>query len=407
MNMRNNAKLRPCRSGKSKPGTTRLFGHSNGRNRTGGVMALFLVAIPVLLAAVAFAIDIGNIASQRTELQNAVDAGSLAAQLQMRTDPDNVEKAKRIARQFVKRNQGGMKIGGNQTIDIEAGRWDSASESFDANADSSSQNAIRVAARKNKQPFIFGTIMGHKTFSVPGEAIASGATSSLDIMLTLDLSGSMLYQGRIEALRAAAPVFVEVIDELGDNIQVGVMGLSANPSSFNQGRVGPRPRPYNSGLHSTPSHHVGVMEHKLTSDLPSLNRETLTTENLRASKYNGWTGTGAALGDSVHYLINGAEARSGARKIVVIMTDGHANRPPSNGPGYARQMAAYADENDVNVYTISLGNSADEGLNQDIADTTGGEHFLANGSNVTELTEALTNAFRDVAKKIKRTHLVK
>jgi hypothetical protein len=49
----------------------------------------------------------------------------------------------------------------------------------------------------------------------------------------------------------------------------------------------------------------------------------------------------------------------------------------------------------------------DEQLNQDIADMTGGQHFVAQGSNVNALTQTLTDAFKGIAEDIKSTHLVK
>ena len=57
--------------------------------------------------------------------------------------------------------------------------------------------------------------------------------------------------------------------------------------------------------------------------------------NLPSGMYTGWTGTGAALGDAVHYLVQGSEARADAGKFIVLMSDGHANKPSGNGPGYA------------------------------------------------------------------------
>ena len=42
-------------------------------------------------------------------------------------------------------------------------------------------------------------------------------------------------------------------------------------------------------------------------------------------------------------------------------------------------MASYANDLEVVIYTISLGDSADLNLMQDIADITGGTHFNATG----------------------------
>jgi Mg-chelatase subunit ChlD len=92
--------------------------------------------------------------------------------------------------------------------------------------------------------------------------------------------------------------------------------------------------------------------------------------------------------------------------VIVLMSDGHANKPNGNGPGYAREMAHYAAGLNIKVYTISLGNAADEDLMEDIAEITGAKHFTAGGSS-SELPDKLKDAFRNVASDVKRTQLVK
>ncbi len=52
-------------------------------------------------------------------------------------------------------------------------------------------------------------------------------------------------------------------------------------------------------------------------------------------------------------------ARDDVEKVIVLMSDGIANRPDNNGPGYAKEMAKYAAGLKIKVYTISLGNDAD------------------------------------------------
>jgi Mg-chelatase subunit ChlD len=149
-----------------------------------------------------------------------------------------------------------------------------------------------------------------------------------------------------------------------------------------------------------------VLEATLTDKFDVLRSTALSASNLTASRYTGWTGTGAALGDAAHYLKYGAAARKNVQRVIVLMSDGHANRPSSNGPGYARTMAAYAAGNEVKVYTISLGNDADVTLMSDIATITGGEHFDATGSGEAQLTDRLSEAFRRAAATIKRAQLV-
>lgn len=154
---------------------------------------------------------------------------------------------------------------------------------------------------------------------------------------------------------------------------------------------------------------MGVLEAPLTNSFNYLRTSVLSSRNLEVSKYTGWTGTGAAIGDAAHYLEYGAEARDEdeVEKVIVLMSDGYANRPSSNGPGYARTMAAYAASLDVTIYTISLGNDADLNLMQDIARITDGVHFDATGSGKAELTKRLTEAFEQAAAAIKRVQLVK
>ena len=213
--------------------------------------------------------------------------------------------------------------------------------------------------------------------------------------------------GRIEALRNAAPTFVEVIEELEGEDHIGMMGMTADPSTYDPVAEGHTGTPYDSGLHPSSNYSVGVLEAVLTDDLSQLKNSALTHDNLEDGKYSGGTGIGAAIGDATHYLTYGAEARDEAKKVIVLMTDGEANRPSSNPSGYARDMARYAADHDVTIYTISLGDSADVNLNKQIADLTDGTHFDATGAGEDTLTERLTEAFRQAAAAIKRAKLVK
>ena len=98
--------------------------------------------------------------------------------------------------------------------------------------------------------------------------------------------------------------------------------------------------PYNSDW-------TGVLEAPLTYDLPGLRNTVLTSSILTANKYNGWTPIGGAIRDSAHYL--NVNARSNAKKVLVVMSDGHANKPSGYGPDYARKMASYANSLDTKL----------------------------------------------------------
>ena len=374
--------------------------------RRGAAMLLMLFLLTIVIGMVAMSVDAGLMVLLRAEIQNAVDSGALAAALRLQGDPGNIDEAERIARYYVQRNRVGFTaLVPEDAIDVEQGYFDGDTNTFTPT--SQDPNAVRVYARQDAQPFFFAKIFGHDTFGAPAEAIASADPRPLDVMMVLDLSGSMEREGRIEALQNAAPIFVDIIEELGGEDFIGVMGLSANPNQYNPVQRGHTGVMYESGLHPTADHNVGVLESGLDDRYSRLKNSVLNQNQLEAGKYTDYTGTGAAIGDAVHYLINSSDSRENAVKALVLMSDGAANRPSGNGPGYARQMAAYAAANDVKIYTISLGNDADLGLMQDIADISGGEHFDATGAGVNELTERLTDAFTQAAAAIKRATLVK
>jgi hypothetical protein len=341
----------------------------------------------------------------RAEVQNAVDSGALAAGLVLQADPDAISEAETAARTYIQQNRAGVlaKIS-EDAIDVERGRFDSEKNVFTATSES--PNAVRVFARQDDQPFMFARVFGQKTFGAPASAVASG-DKPMDIMMVLDLSGSMADQGRIEALRNAAPTFVDVIEKFEGGDKIGVMGLAADPSQYDPKNRGHAGVEYQSGLHPSNDHYVGVLEATLTKNFNQLRNTALSSKNLEAGKYTNYTGTGAAMADAAHYLTYGGEARENVYKAIVLMSDGHANKPSSDGPGYARKMASYAAGLDVMVYTISLGNDADLGLMQDIANITGGEHFDATGAGQAELTSRLTEAFKKAAAAIKRVQLVR
>ncbi|MFO7907063.1 MAG: VWA domain-containing protein [Planctomycetota bacterium] len=369
-------------------------------------MVLMLFLMVGVFAMVAFSVDLGLMVLLRAEIQSAVDAGALAAGLKLQRDPDNVMQAEKAARSYVQLNRVGMgALVPEDAIEVESGKFDGNTNEFIPS--NISPNAVRVFARQDGEPFFFGKLFGHDTFGAPASAIASGTSTKLDIVMVLDLSGSMASQGRIEALRSAAPTFVSVIEEFGGDDQIAVMGLAADPSKYKPGAKGHSGRLYQSGLHPTPDHYVGVLEAGLKKNLGGLRSRLLHSNMLEAGKYTGWTGTGAAIGDATHLLDHSVKARPSAEKVIVLMSDGRANRPSGHGASYACSMARYAARNEVTIYTISLGNDADLGLMQDIADITEGKHFDATGAGEATLTRRLTKAFQDAGAAIKRVQLVR
>ena len=375
-------------------------------DRKGATVLMMVLLLVILLGMVAFAVDVGRLYLVRSQLQSAVDAGALAAGLQLAEDPDNIDAAVEAGKKFVQLNRvGALVMVPEDSIIIEPGKWDPDDRVF--SRATLTPDAIQVTARVDKEPFFFGGLLGLNEFAVPRGAIAQGGGAPLDIIMTLDLSGSMESQGRIEALRDAAPEFVDVIEAVGDDDRIGVFGYGAIPDEYDPEARGHSGASYllaPQSLYPPDDTWCGVKEAELTVDFEFLRNQVLDSQSLVANKYNGWTPVGAAIRDSAHYLSN--NAREKVEQVIVLMSDGHANKPDRNGPGYALEMAQRAADMEIRIYTISLGDGADEDLMQSIADTTGGEHFIASADSTTDLSAALTEAFRRIATSIKKSQLV-
>lgn len=372
------------------------------RRRRGATLVLICLLMLLLVAMVAFALDVGRMYLIRSQLQTAVDSGALAASLRLRQDPDDLEAAVASAEDFVQLNRVGWFVTvPDESIAVEMGTWDAAAGSFSVGG--TSPNAVRVRAEALKEPLFFAGVLGHRTVDVPCQAVASGDSHELDIVLTLDLSGSMSDQGRIEALRTAAPAFVDYLASAGSDDRLAVMGYGALRNYSIPKSDGTKYLSTPSYLCSGDPDWVAVMEAPFTADLEGLKSHPLSSTYLQADMYHTWTPTGAALRDSAHYLYS--NARTGATKIVVLMSDGLANKPDGHGPEYAREVAAVVGAYGIRVYTISLGSDADLDLMADIAELTGGVHFAATGSSG-DIEAELHGAFKDVADAIKQLELV-
>lgn len=382
-----------------------LFNHRRD-SRRGATLVLIALMMVILVGMVAFGVEVGRMCLVRSQLQSAVDAGSLAASLQLKSDSSDVDAAIAVAEEFVQYNRvGWLATVPEEAIQVEAGTWDTDLRTFGSGGDK--PNAIRVFATQADEPLMFASVLGQSTFSTPASAIATAGSEPMDIIMALDLSGSMKNEKRIEALQNAAPVFVDTIELVGDDDRIGIMGYGAIAGEYDPVAQGHTGEPYllaPQSLYPPKDDWVAVLESELTDDFASLLSGPLSTASLTADKYNGWTPIGAAIRDSAHYL--NLDARDDVQKIIVLMSDGQANRPAGDANNYAKSMATYAKGLDITIYTISLGNSADDKLMQEIADLTGGSFFKAAGSGKGVLEEELKKAFRHISSQLKRSQLV-
>lgn len=99
----------------------------------------------------------------------------------------------------------------------------------------------------------------------------------------------------------------------------------------------------------------------------------------QSEKADGWTNIGdGMMAGRLELLANG---RAGAQKMMVVMTDGHVNRPANKDPRqWVLTQAQLSAAEGVELVTISFGSDPDKGLMIQVAETSPGDHFLVSGS---------------------------
>jgi hypothetical protein len=140
---------------------------------------------------------------------------------------------------------------------------------------------------------------------------------------------------------------------------------------------------------------TAVLEHALTTDYAAVN--TLLQAR-QAGHYNHYTNIGAGLNKSRIELQQ--HAREGAFKMIVLMTDGIANRPTNEtvAKQYLLSEAQVCKDAKIPVCTISMGAGADTAIMQQVADLTGGKHFnIPGGQTGAEYEEQLKDVFEEIA----------
>lgn len=116
----------------------------------------------------------------------------------------------------------------------------------------------------------------------------------------------------------------------------------------------------------------------------------------QASHYDALTNIGAGIKEAREELV--ANGRQDAVWVMVLMTDGVANRPSGYANQYAIDQANLCKSAKVKIMTVSLGLNADTNLMQNIADITGGKHFnVPGGGSIAEYEQQLKDVFQQIA----------
>ena len=139
-----------------------------------------------------------------------------------------------------------------------------------------------------------------------------------------------------------------------------------------------------------------VLESHLTENLGVI--EALTRKR-QAGHYATQTNIGAGIEVAREELnLNGRN--NTFPRLIVLLTDGKANRPTNQiiGSQFALSQAQLAGDDGLPILAISIGADADQDLMQDIADLSDGVHFnVPVSGNIEEVAEDLNNIFLQIA----------
>jgi len=196
------------------------------------------------------------------------------------------------------------------------------------------------------------------TFDLTGSGTPSIQYNDIDVVLTIDRSGSMQGQKLIDA-KKAANTFVDIIDI--NYVQGGIVAFTYSPSK-------------------------NMLRQQLTTNKVSMHSAINT---LTAS---GKTAMGDGMNVANNELLTGKNARSGAIKVQVLMSDGQWNQGSK-----PIQRANKAAAKGIIIYTIGFGSDADEATLQEIADITHGKYyFAADGNDLQQIYEDIAKSINDL-----------
>lgn len=131
---------------------------------------------------------------------------------------------------------------------------------------------------------------------------------------------------------------------------------------------------------------------------PDLDQIKTAMWDRQAGHYYNFTN----IGDGIkfgHEALTNEYSRPQAFKVMVVFTDGRANRP--NGWSYAKQYALQRAQDaaaaGIVIHTITFGSSADKQLMAQIAEIGSGTHYHVEGFNVSQYTQELQEVLLEIA----------
>lgn len=146
-------------------------------------------------------------------------------------------------------------------------------------------------------------------------------------------------------------------------------------------------------IYTHSSSNGAYLESGLTHDIASIKP---LYRNRQAAHYDNMTNIGGGLKVAREELEN--NGRQDAYRVIVLMTDGVANRPSGYAEQWAIHQANLCKTSKIKIMAIALGLGADENLMLQLATITGGKRFIVpGGGTITEYEAQLMQVFQDIA----------
>ncbi len=223
-----------------------------------------------------------------------------------------------------------------------------------------------------------------------------GCQSDMDVMMVMDRSGSMGYTSRCDwwQLKCVNPPSCSSGYNWVKNITYNQTQswCNAKNQSVPHNSVWTEYNPTKlNALKQAANNFLELMEDGDQSGLVSFaNNATLdkTLSNNHSQTQiavNSLVAYGATdIGDAIKKAKEELNVNSQAVKVIILLTDGKANKP--NGPGYdeypadvayALAKAAEAATSGIKIFTIGLGDDINATMLEQIADITGGKYYFA------------------------------
>lgn len=326
------------------------------RGRRGAVILLFALFLTVCVAAMALALDMGMVASVQTDLQRSADAAALAGARDLINSRDD---AIATAREYAQLNNAGTHRLSDAEVQVEVGHWNKNTLVFQR--DGTPLDAIKVTAQRQNAPFFFGKALGHDNYSTQADAIAT--VQPRDIMLVLDISGSMSAEDKINQLKRSVNLLCSELQRQRGGDRVGVATYSTTASLLSP----------------------------LSLDIAQVNSRVKTIRE------NGSTNISAGM--TIGRTELQRNGRAGAGRLMVVLTDGLVNQPVSAAVGrpMVLQEARRAADDKLPILTISFGAASDPVLMREVANIASGVHFHVSGNSFASQEEELRAVFLKVA----------